>query len=67
MGTVPTTKRILICPSSVHTFSETRAAVVGNIRGVEVMGHATVLPQKLNRNGSEEMLILTLQLVVLLN
>lgn len=44
---------------SVRTFSKTRTAVVGNIRGAEVMGHATVLPQKLERNGSEEMRRLT--------
>jgi hypothetical protein len=44
---------------SVHIVSETRAVVVGNIRGVEVMGNARVLPQKLHRNGSEEMHLLT--------
>jgi hypothetical protein len=44
---------------SVHIVSEARSAVVGNIRGVEVMGHARVLPQKLDRNGSEEMQLLT--------
>lgn len=44
---------------SVYIISDTRVAVAGNIRGVEPMGHARVLPQKLNRNGSEEMHLLT--------
>lgn len=43
---------------SLHVVSENRAIVVGNSKGVEVMGHARVLPRKQERNGSEEMRLL---------